>query len=301
MTNSLSQNELMHFGIPGMKWGRRKRDTVQEKSIDHKKLTPKQKKIIIGSTIAVGIGIAVVGAVLLRPVVLKNLETKKVSELLLSDIKNSPKLADFLASGKKSIDGKILDDIELPKGINFHRVAGNLETSINKPKYANYLKEDVLKYKGTFNKNGTAKYKTIFEALDKTKIAGETTMADMATKLATRDSKINGRLRSEVIGSYRHQYNYDFMKEKFKNASTSELAQTWVNLHSGKSWDSPVAKEFIAALKKAGYSGFTDTNDTFGELAGHAVVLINDSLVKTTGQLMSATERAAALKMLNNF
>lgn len=297
-----NNDSLSHFGVIGMRWGKTKKSTFSESTAtsSKKKMDPKTKKRIIYGSIAIAVGVVATTAILARPALIKNLQNKKTADLLISELKDSPKYSDFISAGKKTVDGQILGDVHLPLGTKFHRVATTFENSINKPKYATYLDNDVLKYRSSFDWNSNSKvksYKTTFEALQKVKIAGETSMADAVRAVAKTDSKMNGKLRGEIISAYKGQSSYNIMKEEFKNASTQEVVKRWIDLNSGGSWNSPMAKQVRDTLKKSGYSAFTDSIDSRG-LAGHAVVLINDEALKTTGSILTNVEKEAAKKLL---
>lgn len=107
-------------------------------------------------------------------------------------------------------------------------------------------------------------------------------------------------MRAEAIANYKGQPNYAFMKDQIVKSSTSEVADTWLTLNAGKAWTSPMAKKLISGLSEEGYVGFTDNVDSAG-MSKHAVVLINNAMVKTTGSALSDTDIKAAATILTKF
>lgn len=292
---------LAHYGVRGMKWGIRKKESPTPIK-QRKPLTKKQKTLIVAGT-AVGIGVVAAGIILGRPKLLAHLEVKRSADLLLSDLKNNEGTSSVIRKGEQYYINHVTKDVTIPAGVKFHRVASALETDIkNSPKYANYLREDVAKYRATFNpafrKEGTQKFKTTFEALTDTKIAGQESMARAANDIVSASSKTSGRMRSELISVYKNQADFEFIRDKYARASDSEVIDRWLDLKSGGSWTSDVSKKFLSELRDQGYAGLTDQADSAG-LSKHAVVLINDSLLKTVGGKMTSADVKAAEKILD--
>lgn len=288
---------LAHYGVKGMRWGIRKAP-----SSDAKAPMSKKKKALIAATVAVGVGVAATATILYGPKVAEKLRVGRAADLLSKNFKEDPVASATVRKGENWVDGFLTKDVELPSGTRFNRVASSLETEIGKnPKYATYLPKDVARYQSSFSSpfksSSTPKFKTVIDSSAAVRIAGQDTMMKTALSNASLNSKASGRMRSEIIASYKGQPNFNFMREKFSKASNEEVAERWLNIQMGKSWTSPVSKQFLDSLKKSGYSGITDNVDTFGG-SQHAVVLINDSVLKLTGRRMTDLDIKAAQKLL---
>lgn len=289
---------LSHYGVKGMRWGVRK-------SIEAPAKTPmsKKKKALIAATVAVGVGVAATAAILYGPKVAEKFKVDKAANLLLKDFAENSAAESTIRNGENWTNGYLSKDVNLPSGTKFNRVASKLETEIGKnPKYATYLPKDVARYQSTFNspfKSGnTPRFKTIIDSSAPVRIAGQESMMKTALSNASLSSKTSGRMRSEIIASYKGQANFEYMRDRVSKATNEEVAERWLNVQMGKSWKSPVSSAVLDSLKKAGYSGFTDNVDSFGG-SQHAVVLISDSVLKLTGRPMSTLDVQAAQKLLD--
>lgn len=294
---------LAHYGVLGMKWGVRKVEASTEKrSTSEKRPMSKKRKVLVAAAITAGVGVVAAAAILAGPKVLEKVRVDQAANLLIKDLKDDPKAAAILSDGKNWTDGFLAKDVVLPSGTKFNRIANALETEIGKnPKYVTYRAKDVANYQASFTNPfrdaKSPKYKTIFDSSKDTRIAGQASMFEAAFANATASSKASGRMRSEIIASYKNQPNFEFMKAQFVKATDKEVADRWLNLKMGRAWDTPVAQDFIDTLKKSGYSGLTDNVDSFGGRQ-HAVVLIDDSVFKITGRRMTDLDIKAAKRAL---
>ena len=289
---------LAHYGVKGMKWGVRKAESSDEKTPMSKK-----KKALISATIAIGVGVVATATILYGPKVADKLKVNRAADMLMKDFVADPKASSTIRNGENWVSGYLSKDVELPSGTKFNRVASSLETKIgNNPKYATYLPKDVARYQSTFSSpfkaSNSTKFKTVIDSSATVRIAGQETMMKTALSNASLSTKASGRMRSEIIASYKGQPNFDFMREKFAKASNEEVAERWLNIQMGRAWKTPVSTQFFDTLKKSGYSGITDNVDSYGG-SQHAVVLFNDSVLKLTGRRMTDLDIKAAEKLLS--
>lgn len=307
---------LSHHGVKGMHWGQRKAESTSSTNskaksssnrsgssngLSDEERAARKKKILIAAGITLGIGALAVTAILVRPKIINGIQVKQAADLLVKNFNTDPKTESTFKDGKNWVDGFLTKDVVLPSGTKFNRVASTIETEIGKhPKYANYRLKDVAEYQSNFNSlaNNSQRYKTLIESTGQTRIAGLDTMMKTAYNNASSNSKASGHMRSEIIAAYKGQSDFNLMREKFAKASDAEVAKRWLDIQLGDSWSSPVSQKFTDSLKKSGYAGLTDQNDSYGG-SRHAVVLINDAVVKLTGRPMSVLDVKAAQKVLN--
>ena len=305
MTNISTEEFLAHYGVKGMKWGVRKSDEqiAREREAareDKKGLTPEQRKFAITAGITVGVGAAFVGAVLLSKPIKLNKAVKSLVSEFGDDAVRSKKL---IESGKSFIS--LSDDVTLPKGTVFHRVANAAEQSIDFPKYASYLDQDVVSYRSSWKVNYrpswnvvSKSYKTKFEALTDTKIASRDSVKKVAIDVMDKpgvDGKTLRDLLSEKL-TYRRVQIPLMTKEEAAKYSVEQLADKLQNVYQ-HDLNAPAYQRLLLEVKKAGYGGITDVNNT-GSIAQHAVILIDDDIFKTTSSILTDYERTVAAKLL---
>lgn len=271
---------LSHSGVLGMHWGHHK---LQETSPtnsptqDNHHLTTKQRnELIIGGS-AIVIGAVVAGALFYHQVPISALAGE------MSHIVN-------LGSAFK-----VTKDIILPKNTDFHRVAGQLETSVDSPKYAVYSKRDMLKYRTSWSsikgKTGKYDYRTKFTANKNVKIASADSLSNMAADLFKgTDAK------SKLFQKQAADLPFFTTKPWVKALPTpEELGKRFSSASTTTDWLHPSQKTLLDYAKTKGYSGITDINNT-GSLAQHAVVLFNNEVFNTSGHKLTQTERNLASK-----
>lgn len=289
---------LAHHGILGMHWGIRKLES------DIREGRKKQAIIESGASAAAAAILGTAAFKIGKPIVQLNNAVDRLSEEFMT----APKVANAALKGHDLLNADT--DIVLPKGTVFHRVASELENEVNNPKYATYFENDVLRYRkdwSALSGNGVDHFKTKFEALDNAKIASRGTMHQVGLSILDKVPEEGGKtLRQLAIDQavefqkqgWPHKAPDVFALTKtYTEATPEEIVNHIIGSGNGGSWTGAAESRLVSALKKLGYAGFTDNIDT-SWLADHAVVLINNEVVKTSSSPLTSIERDAAKKLI---
>ena len=163
------ENELMHYGVKGMKWGVRKeyeyssngygRGSVVTKNqnqnnqvtTNKKKPMSRAKKVAIGAAVTAGIVAGAYGTYKLSSIRNANNINSGKAFVEQSDRLNT-KVSDLVNSAKTKITGKQYVDTYIEQGTTFSRIQTSSEFE-NHAFYATYKKRDQEKYMGLFGKN----------------------------------------------------------------------------------------------------------------------------------------------------
>ena len=165
------ENELMHYGVKGMKWGVRKeyeyssngygRGSVVTKNqnqnqnnqvtTNKKKPMSRAKKVAIGAAVTAGIVAGAYGAYKLSSIRNANNINSGKAFVEQSDRLNT-KVSDLVNSAKTKITGKQYVDTYIEQGTTFSRIQTSSKFE-NHAFYATYKKRDQEKYMGLFGKN----------------------------------------------------------------------------------------------------------------------------------------------------
>jgi hypothetical protein len=279
---------LAHYGVKGMRWGIvRERDSLGGSPKERKPLTAKQRKILIGTGIAVAVGAVAAASIITK----HHLDTKSMNKFL-EEVSVNDKLAETVSNGKKFADDFLDHDVYVPKGTEFHRVAGYLEDSVNAPKYATYIGKDVARYRKswtTLSGTGEKFYKSKFTTAAGSKLASETSAIRLGVELANSPGiKGSKEFRDAVV---------EWGGSRNAGKPMEEVVGDFVRNNAGGAWDQAPAKRLFEYMSKNGYVGITDTVDTT-MIAKHAVVLFNNDIVQTTSSALSQKERDAAYRAL---
>lgn len=78
-------NELYHYGVPGMRWGRRKAASKTNDAQPKKKRVSKKTKVVIGSTVAVA-ALAGIGTMLLSDTVADKARTVTIGKAMVDNM-----------------------------------------------------------------------------------------------------------------------------------------------------------------------------------------------------------------------
>ena len=163
------ENELMHYGVKGMKWGVRKeyeyssngygRGSVVTKNqnqnsqvtTNKKKPMSRAKKVAIGAAVTAGIVAGAYGYYKISSIRNSNNINSGKAFVEQSDRLNM-KVSDLVNSAKTKITGKQYVDTYIEQGTTFSRIQTSSEFE-NHAFYATYKKRDQEKYMGLFGKN----------------------------------------------------------------------------------------------------------------------------------------------------
>lgn len=283
---------LAHYGVKGMRWGVRKNKTSsQSKSAEgekqKKKLSDKQRKILITAGISLAVGALVVGGIV---------ATKghiNAKELLNSDLAKLAK--DSLNANELYIDKFDIQNHTLPRGTSFHRVASKLETEISSPKYASFHPEDIAIYR----KSLSGAFKTRFDSLSDVKIASAKeqikTLSEIMDKPLSSATDKGATVRRLLEADLKDQYS----PKAIRKADAEALAKLAFLSRVGGSWQDPASKVLLDELGKKGFSGMVDAMDSADHVK-EAVILFNDSIFKTTGSALTDAERNFTLEQIKS-
>lgn len=322
----LEDDFLAHAGVFGMKWGVRKskEDIVAERKTENKEfLTPDQRKLAITTGVAVGIGAIAVTSILRVKGLNKLKLAKRLDEQLkvnkylddklkvdifiaTKELKNATKYKDIISQGKNFLTE--VDDVVLPKGSLFHRVAGQIENEISTPKFATYVDNDVLRYRETWKNLAMTKkhYKTTFETLSDAKIASLSNVDKIRINIMDKpDLKTGKTLRDDFIEEimeykeiWEKSSGVKITQSSLQKKSPEEILKLTTGFGSDDSWKKESTKKLLTELKKQGYAGFTDKSD-IGKNVAHPVILIDDVIFKTTSSILTDYERKIAKILLD--
>ena len=287
MSQELADDFLAHYGVKGMKWGKRKAKTTTED--DQSEETPKRsypkitkKQAIIGASILVGVAVAAVvianrgdikASMIGAPAYLKRNgdQNSRVNMLL-----------------RKHGDRK---DIVLPQGKVFKRISTVAETNIRDVTYAAYGKKDIADYTAHY---GSGKHQITLETTKDIKLPSRknkiSTLSGMLDSPLSSPEYKNQTLREVLLNQERSAKGKEFLNA----ASSKKLAGLVYDRLDTDDFRTGYGKEFLNKLKDKGYSAISDPIDGYSN-RDTASILIDSSVFKIVGsKKLSADDLASA-------
>lgn len=291
---------LAHHGVLGMHWGEHKVEPASSgakanstnpkptSEPNHVKVDPhKDTKLNVGDYVTLGAtGVAGVGFA--GNVGHKSLRVHLDSRAIDKNTKSVDLGKDFLASKM---------DTSVPMGTVFHRVASTKEAEVNAPKYATYLKPDVLRYRNSWVTPGRsstdAHYVTKMQARKDVKIASPESIKNIIEK-ELNNKQANGKTLREMLNEH-PEYAYRLSEGgMFKNYNDREMAQAIVGHNRSNYWSDDVGKVTSDLMQKHGYHAVTDINNTGVGTRKHAVIVLDKEAFKVSSHKLGQTERFVA-------
>lgn len=275
MSEVLVDDFLAHYGVRGMKWGKRKSksESSSEESEEQapRKTYPRltKKQAIIGASILVGVAVAAV--------VIANRGD------ISATLKGVPR--HYQTSGKERVERVLRKnddrtDIVLPKGQIFSRVSTVAENNVRDATYVSYKPKAVNEYVSRYGSGG--KHQVKIEALD------DIRMPSRKNKVSTLTDMVDAPLSSSA-------YNGKTLREVMVNQERAPKAKAYLNSISSRKLAGIVndrmdvddfrtgyGKEFLNKLKDKGYSAISDPIDSTsnGQNRKSASILIDNALFK---------------------
>ena len=249
-----------------MRWGHRKQ-RISNDNTSTRNWTPAQKKkaktiaaIAFGSAMAIG-----------AAYVAKNTKFQ-MDEISL-----------YASVAEEHLKKKDILDTIVPKDTSFSRISRSLETGISGSQYATYKKHDVDWYTAHW----PGKYKIKYSALSDTKISSGKTFVDtMSSSIKSQKTRKLAMDQYKAMNPGVHMSTSK--KLAYRLSSPDTLAKAIYNRQEGRTFKGPLIDKAFDNLKKRGYSGLTDTNDT-STLAKHATILFDNSHFKTNSTKITSS------------
>lgn len=250
----MSETEIIHFGVKGMKWGVRKSESSIAKS--EKARTPeeiaRQKRIVrnvtIGAAVLAAAGLAIYGGVQV-----KNYQN------VLKDVNleyNATRFTHKIANLSKA---KIDTGAEFAKGFQFTRFSTNQETEMIGRTFA------LSKVGQQSVQKGFGQWEHTIETSDLLKVAGVREQISAVSKhlrdVPTAKGNIESALKVKGLGG---KLAKPIAEKKLAEIKLAEITTKW--------WKNEAAVKLIDGLKNDGFGGAWDVWDE-----GHANILFDPS------------------------
>ena len=250
-----STDILEHYGVKGMKWGRRLRSSATKLYDDHKEnLRYKYRK--------------------------SGLNEEQVEQKLQKRLKNEKRAALAVGAAVATYGAykgaKFLKDEfgtqTFKKGDKINSVMGN-DIDYNRHFYAYDNKKDGLKYDNLrlkdLNQWGRKGYRVTTEFTDNAKIASNRAAKKEFKRLMNNDKEFRDSVKANAKRSWRIKSRYDSFNTNMPYADNED------------SWN-----KFTDAMRKKGYSGIKDINDRkySGYDSKNPIILFDEKKMKQAGK-----------------
>lgn len=293
---------LAHHGILGMHWGQHKAQPASTRSSASVKTTaPKVVKVSTthdtkmekGDAIVLGtIGVGTVGYLgyAAGPEALGVVTAPLYAPTIKKDIKNIETHTATIDKGKDFLRSEVNTDI--PMGTVFHRVASYKEKEVNAPKYATYLKDDVLRYRNTWITPGRGAHsKHYVTRMEATK---SVTIASPDSIRATIEKEMHTKLSDGQTLHEKYIQHHSGWLSKGEKIEPELFSRDIISHNRQYVWGDGIGKATSEIMQKAGYAAVTDVNNTGSMSRKHAVIILDKEAFKVTSTRLASGERVAA-------
>ena len=277
-------DELLHYGVKGMKWGKRKNPTPYENSKRYKKLKDDYQKKgrseeesvrAAQKRLRLERSLMIVGGLTLTAVVGYGIY-KHVGKTKLHDyLKNVHDVPDSLFSKKLSD----LDDTDLflPKGTKFHRMSANPDISSSGMNYMSYKKKDVNRYRSAYDYiQPTVKqyYDVTLESTKDLKALSKKKQVETFSKLLDDKDFIDGLKGLNYKYSSINGQIDDIVRNSSKEDAAKSLFPLFAN-SMGSDSSNKAVDIFIKSVKEQGFNALIDTNDQALKVAESPIISLS--------------------------
>ena len=276
MVRKLSDNELQHYGVLGMKWGVRryqnkdgsltsagkKRYSGEENATgEAAKEKARRRKIILGASAATVTLVAIGGAIVY---------TNKTSSYRKSIDVNSLKL------GKYAVDEMNLNDMVIPKGSTVFRTS-QWRTLREGPVYISANKDDRNRYIHRMSDMYENLHQMRIKSTKDLKIPSEKTQMELFIDLLTNDKEFSKAATFNPYGVSENVFGNRSAATRFaKNYHYENFITKMIDYDPAKR---DILSTFADYVKSKGYDGLIDINDIRTTADKPIMMLGNDNLV----------------------
>ena len=263
-------DELIHYGVKGMKWGKRKSKSSYENSkrygrikdeyltkgySDDDAIMAAKKRMRLERALLVVGGLTITAAISYGVY-------KHVGDVKLHDyLKNVYDVPDSIFDKKmSSLDNS---DLFLPKGTKFHRMSASPDISTSGLNYMSYTKKDVKKYRSAYDFIQPSVEKYFDITLESNKAI---TAPSKRKQVETFASLLDDVDFIDGLKNLKYKYSGintqidDIVSKSSKEEAAKSIFPLFANT-LGSDSDNYAIKKFIQTVKDQGYNALIDTND----------------------------------------